>query len=106
MEPEVILERSGLTKAESKIYISLLKMGTTRAGNIIKYTGMQSSVVHNGINSLLEKGFVSYVFSGNIREYTAINPIVIEQHLESVKTEFHQNLSVLMSIKKTGKSTA
>ena len=48
-----ILEDIGLTNAEIKVYLALLELGVSGAGNIIEKSRLQSSVVHNTINNLI-----------------------------------------------------
>jgi sugar-specific transcriptional regulator TrmB len=95
-----ILQTSGMTKAEAKIYLSLTKSGAARAGKIIQNTGLQSSVVHNALNKLLEKGFIAFVLEGSIREYHALDPSVIEEHMESKRLDFHKIIPNLKKLRK------
>ena len=69
-----ILEELGLSKGEIKTYLALLRIGRTKIGAIIEKSGMASSAVHNSINSLLEKGLVSYFKEGKIKIYKAVSP--------------------------------
>ena len=65
---ENLLQEIGFTKAEATVYLNLLKLGKTKSGSIIKLSGLQSSVVHNALNTLIDKGFVSYVLEGKIKD--------------------------------------
>ena len=56
-----ILEDLGLTQAEIKVYIALLELGSSSAGQILEKSGLQNSVVHRALNSLIEKGLISYI---------------------------------------------
>ena len=57
-EIQAILEENGFSKAEAKVYLTLLKLGETKSGQIIKQTSLQSSVVHNALNTLADKAFL------------------------------------------------
>lgn len=83
-----IFEGIGLTRAESKVYIALLELGPTKVGKIIEKSGLQSSVVHNALHSLLDKGFVSYTKVGKIKEYQAAPPKRVIDYLEDKKRDF------------------
>lgn len=100
MNVEETLMNIGLSKAESKVYVSLLKLGRTRAGKIIKITNLQSSVVHNSLNTLLEKGFITYILVGSIKEYNALEPSIIEKYIETKKTEYKLILPKLKAMRK------
>ena len=86
------LENAGFSKAEALVYIALLRIGKTKSGNVIKHTGLQSSVVHNSLNSLIEKGFVNYVLENKLKSYSALSPKLIEEFIEQKKQEFKKIL--------------
>ncbi|MFA6888344.1 MAG: helix-turn-helix domain-containing protein [Candidatus Woesearchaeota archaeon] len=69
-----VLEDIGLTQGEIKVYISLLELGSSSAGNILEKAKIQNSVFHFCVNRLIEKGLVSYVKKNRFRFYTATNP--------------------------------
>lgn len=69
-----ILEDLGLTQAEIKVYLALLELGSSSAGRILEKSGLQNSVVHRALNSLIEKGLISYILEGKKKIYQAINP--------------------------------
>ncbi len=93
-----ILEEIGFTKAEALVYLKLLKIGKTKSGAIIKQTSLQSSVVHNALNTLIDKGFVSYILEGKVKRYVALSPTLIEKYIESKKQEFRQILPELKAL--------
>ena len=59
-------ENLGLSQGEIKIYLTLLELGSTKVGLIIEKSNMASSAVHNSLNALLDKGFISYIKKGKI----------------------------------------
>lgn len=83
-----ILEEIGLSKGEISVYLSLLKLGETKVGNIIEKSGMASSAVHNSVNTLIEKGLVSYIKKGKIKFYQAVPPKQILGFIGDKKKEF------------------
>ncbi len=50
-----ILEDLGLTTAEIKVYIALLELGNSTAGPLVEKSGLQNSVVHRTLHSLIQK---------------------------------------------------
>jgi len=68
------LENIGLTKGEIKVYLALLEIGSSSAGDILEKANIQNSVFHLCINRLIEKGLVSYVKKNKFRVYTASSP--------------------------------
>ncbi|MBW2995999.1 hypothetical protein KY332_01730 [Candidatus Woesearchaeota archaeon] len=69
-----ILEDIGLTQGEIKVYLALLELGPSTAGNIIDKADIQNSVFHFNINRLIEKGLVSYTKKGKFKIYQAADP--------------------------------
>ncbi len=99
METE-ILKEMGFTGAEGKVYLFLLQQGSARVGQIIKKTGLQSSTTHNTLHTLIEKGFVSYIFQGKIKTYKAADPKeLLEQYREKEK-KFESILPKLESMQR------
>ncbi len=89
MEME-ILQNLGFTQAEGRTYLTLLELGPTKVGRIIEKSGLQSSTIHNVLNSLAEKGFVTYILKGKIKIYQAINPSLILKHYKEREKQFEE----------------
>lgn len=98
-----ILGDMGLTESEIKVFLALLRLGPSKAGEIIDDSHLQNPVVHRAFHSLIEKGLVTYSIEGKIKYYQSIDPKRLldileekEQHLEKLIPE----LSKLQEIKK------
>ncbi|MBN2052520.1 hypothetical protein JW756_03380 [Candidatus Woesearchaeota archaeon] len=98
MKHNDVLEQIGFSKSEAIVYLALLKLGRTKSGRIIKLTGLQSSVVHNALNTLTEKGFVKHILEGKIKHYLAAEPELIEKYIEAQRQEFHAVLPELKTL--------
>lgn len=85
MDAKTMLQDIGLTQNEIKIYLELLKLGTTTTGMIIKRTGIHGSKVYNGLERLAEKGLVGHVIIANTRHFTAVGPDRLIDFLEDKK---------------------
>lgn len=79
------LETAGLTNAQATIYLTLLELGQTKVGTIIEKTSLQSSVVHNNINKLIDEGLVNFVLVGKIKYYQVADPTAFLHFLEEKK---------------------
>ncbi|ACJ17287.1 Hypothetical transcription regulator [Thermococcus onnurineus NA1] len=92
-EEEIIekLQKLGLTKYESLAYITLLKLGPSKATDITKESGIPHTRVYDVLSSLHRKGFVD-VMHGAPRLYKPVNPEVV---LEKIKEEFIEDLENL-----------
>lgn len=90
-----ILEDIGLTQAEIKVYIALLELGATSAGRVLEKSKLQNSVVHRALNSLIEKGIISYILEGRRKVYQATNPDHFYTFIDDKKKRFAQILPEL-----------
>ncbi len=86
METE-ILRKIGLTENEIKIYLDLLKSGTSTAYNIGKRTGIYRVHVYDKLEQLMNKGLVTHVYKGAKKFFQATNPSKLKQYLEDKKRE-------------------
>ncbi len=71
---EKILENIGLSKNESKIYLSLLKTGAAPAGRISETSGVHRTNVYDAMERLITKGLVSYVLKDDVKVFSASDP--------------------------------
>lgn len=97
------LENIGLTNAEIKVYLALLELGITKVGSIIEKSGLQSSVVHNTLHSLLEKGLITYIRKGKINHYKATDPKHVIDFIGEKKKNFEKILPQLLLKQKLSK---
>ena len=91
----LVLEDLGLSKGEIKVYLTLLKLGPTKVGKIIGKSKMASSAVHNSLNTLVEKGLVSYIKKGKIKFYQAVPAKQLIDFIEDKKERVLQILPEL-----------
>ena len=66
-----ILREIGLLDNEVKLYLELLKLGETSTGPLIKKTGIASSRVYTSLNSLVNRGLVTFITKNNTKYYKA-----------------------------------
>lgn len=90
-----ILEDLGLTQAEIKVYVALLEIGNSSAGPLLEKSGLQNSVVHRALNSLIEKGLISFIMEGKRKIYQATDPDNFYDFIEDKKKRFEQILPEL-----------
>jgi sugar-specific transcriptional regulator TrmB len=86
------IEDLGLTKNEAKVYLSLLDVGSTKAGLLTRKTGIHRRNVYDAIEMLAKKGLVSYIKENNVRIYSAVEPARL---LESLKEKEENIKSIL-----------
>lgn len=64
----------GLTKNETKVYISLLELGNAQVGQITEKSGIHRRNVYDSISRLMEKGLLSSVIVNNKKIFSPVNP--------------------------------
>lgn len=95
-----ILEDLGLTHTEIKVYITLLELGSSTAGKILKKSKLPNSTLHRDLNSLIEKGIINYIFEGKRKIYQATKPEQFFTFLEEKKRRFKEILPELKAKEK------
>lgn len=93
-----LLEHLGLTVGESKVYLSLLKLGQTSAGPIVKTAGISRSKVYEILERLQSKGLVSSIIINGVKKFQALDPRLIPIFLEKKKEEINQQVQDFMKI--------
>ena len=61
---ELQLEWIGLNKSETKVYLSLLRLGASSTGPIINDSKTANSKIYEVLDKLIHKGLVSFLVSG------------------------------------------
>lgn len=90
-----ILQDLGLTQAEIRAYVCLLQTGSSTAGLLLQKSGMPNSVLHRALNSLIEKGLISFIMEGKRKVYSAAEPESFYGFIEEKKRRFAQVLPQL-----------
>lgn len=92
---KVALLEVGMTEKEAEVYLALIKLGSTTAGNIIEHTGLHRAVVYDLLNRLIEKGLVGHVIKGRKKYFETTNP---QRLLDIVKEKESKVKSILPSL--------
>jgi len=98
-----VLEDLGLTQAEIKTYLTLLELGNSSAGHILEKSGLQNSVMHRALNSLIEKGIISFILQGRRKVYQATDPEHFHTFIDDKRKRFDQILPALQERQKFAK---
>lgn len=85
------IQQAGLTEGEAKVYLALLKLGSSTSGPIIEESGVANSIIYRILNSLIEKGLVSYITKEKTKYFTAANPQRIIDYIEEKKEKLDED---------------
>jgi HTH-type transcriptional regulator, sugar sensing transcriptional regulator len=92
------LKDLGLTDGEIKVYLALLELGPSTNSPIANKTRMQASSVYYCLNSLINKGFVSYVIKSNRKHFEANDPDSIPEIINDNIKKLEQQKKKINSI--------
>ena len=98
----VDLTQAGLTNNESKIYLALIDLGPSLAGQISRKTGLHRRTVYDSIEMLIQKGLVGYILENNRKLFSASNPNRI---LEIIQEKQNQISPFIWELNKRYSST-
>lgn len=85
----------GLTTNESRVYISLLELGTSKAGEILKKSQLNSGKIYEILESLKQKGLVSESIINNIRFFSPASPKKLYDYVERKEEELKQERKII-----------
>ena len=68
------LKQAGLTDNESKVYLALVDLGPSLAGQISRKIGLHRRTVYDTTEMLIKKGLIGYILQNNRRLFQASNP--------------------------------
>lgn len=101
MQREEVLQDFGLTEAEVKLYLELLKMGEATANELAKYTNTNRTFTYDRLKKLLDSGMISYAIKDNKKYFKAAEP----SHLLSILKEKEEQVkSILPELEQLKKS--
>lgn len=105
MDIETNLQNLGLSTNQVKIYLTLLQLGSANIQEIAKKAVIKRTTAYSILDTLLQKGLISFSQKGAHREYFAENPkkipVLFQQQEQKIKSEqkaFSEILPELLSI--------
>ncbi|MDD5192426.1 MAG: helix-turn-helix domain-containing protein [Candidatus Nanoarchaeia archaeon] len=90
-----ILESIGLTRNQSEVYLSLLKLSSATAQQIINESGMHRSRVYDSLDKLQEQGLVSFVVKNFKKYFQAAPPSKLYSFLDEKRQALKKVISEL-----------
>lgn len=84
------LEKVGLTKPEARVYLALIELKESQTGKLCEKSKIPSSNIYFLLDSLIEKGFVSYRLQNNIKIFMPSDIGIIKKIFEEKKEKIEQ----------------
>lgn len=101
MEKEIrynFLRKIGLTESEIKVYLSLIKLGASSKGNIIKESKIAPSKIYEITDKLISKGLCSFITKNGVKTFMGASPVKIRDYLHKKQEEILQEKKELEKI--------
>lgn len=95
---EEFLEGTGLTKNESSVYIALLKVGKSKAGDVITESKVSSGKIYETLQKLIDKGLVKLVSENGVKHFIANNPKSLFDYIKEKENILHKKEEELEKI--------
>jgi sugar-specific transcriptional regulator TrmB len=98
-----LLEKAGLSERESKAYIALLNLGTSKIGAIQKESKVPSSKMAETLNKLKKKDLIEIVLVNHNKNYRAKDPSLILEDYKKDEKEIEKTINELKLLKTSRK---
>jgi sugar-specific transcriptional regulator TrmB len=95
------LEPLGLTEGESKVYLSLLRIGTSTIGNIIKEAQVSNSKIYDILDRLNKKGLIGISLLNNTKHFEAKEPNRLTELIKQKEEEIRGIKEEIPRLQKT-----
>lgn len=98
MDSVELLQNLGLSRQETKVYLSLLERGPSLVSHLSKDINLHRPTIYAALSGLLKKNLVSVSPKGKQKYYLAEPPDKLQFIFGSFRTEFEKTLPVLLEM--------
>ena len=93
-----IIKQIGLSEAETEVYLIVLKLNESLAGQIAKQSNISRPHIYDSLNKLIKKGLISYVIKNNRKYFRPIEPIKLISYLKEKEESLKEKEESLKEI--------
>lgn len=97
-----LLQQTGFTEKEARVYLALLEIGKGDVTDIAKISELKRSIVYVLVDGLVEKGYVTQIPGGKINTYQASDPGLIHNQIKTTTRHLGEMLPFLRSLHNKG----
>jgi sugar-specific transcriptional regulator TrmB len=90
-----LLNALGLSESETKTYLTLLELGSSKTGEIIHNSGLYSSIVYANLEKLMKRGLVHYTLVGKRKYFAAENPSKLVEIAKDLERRAREAIPIL-----------
>jgi len=95
---ETILQELGLSEGETKVYLALLKLGSSNVHKIKEEANIHRTTVYDFVDKLIDKGLVSYVLKNGVKHFKANNVDKLKDYLSEKQDKLKDILPDLQKL--------
>lgn len=89
---ESLFQQLNFSEKESKVYLALMELGSAKAAQVAKKTGLNRTSVYDLLGILLQKGLISQYKKGVATFFSALDPKQLINYLDREKEEAARNI--------------
>lgn len=104
MDEKILLDL-GLSKNESKVYMTLIEIGLATGGQVAEKAKIHRTNVYDALERLVEKGLVSYILKEKTKYFEAADPSSLMNLLKEKEENLKKLLPTLVLNKQLSKKT-
>lgn len=98
-----IIERSGFTGKEARVYLALLELGQGTVNDIAKVSNLKRPIIYIVLEGLIKRGYASEIPKRKINTYQAVDPSMISSQLNDAAKNFLEMLPIMKTLSRQGK---
>lgn len=95
---ENLLKSAGLTENESKVYLSLLKLGLSTTSIIVQEAAISSGKIYETLDKLHKKGLVSITEIRGVKHFQTTSPQALLTYIDEQKKSLEEKKKELENI--------
>ncbi len=100
-----ILDELGFTENEKKVYLTLLNLGRSSAGPIVKKSGLHRGTTYAVLERLIERGLVNYIIQSSKKIFECADPNKLLDELKDKERRLKEVLPQLVLAKSLAKDS-
>ncbi len=97
-----LLEESGFTGKEARVYLALLELGQGNVTEIAKIADLKRPIIYVILESLIKRGYASELPARKINTFQATDPAIILGQLRGITRNFSEMLPILRTLGNKG----
>ncbi len=100
-----LFEELGFTTNERKVYLTLLELGSTTAGPIVKKSKLHRGTVYAVLERLIERGVVNYIIKASRKYFECSDPKKLMDELKEKERKLSEVMPELLLAKNLSKES-